>query len=117
MSNKSKNKRGGSKIKKRDFLPKAKPKVTEGDKLKKVLKSVFQASVQYPYLVTKGLLTKDKDSVKKGFKVLDKLKKQKGKIKKGDVKTTKVQKALKMVRTDYRKGGMVMSTVDNRKKK
>ena len=99
----SKNKRGGSKIKKRDLLPKPKPRVTNLDVAKKVGKILLQSSVQYPYEVTKGLLTGDMKAVKKGFNILDKLRKQKssGNLpKKGQVKTTKVQKALKMVKAD-----------------
>ena len=97
----SKNKRGGSKIKKRDLLPKPKPRVTQADIAKKVGKIVFQSSVQVPFNIYKGLLTGDKAAIKKGFNILDKMKKQKesGNLpKRGQVKTTKVQKNLKKVK-------------------
>ena len=79
-------------------LPKPKPRVTELDVAKKVGKILLQSSVQYPYEVTKGLLTGDMKSVKKGFTILQKMREQKGKWNKGTVKTNKVQKALKMVK-------------------
>ena len=88
------------KKKKKVSLPKPKPRVTELDVAKKVGKILLQSSVQYPYEVTKGLLTGDMKAVKKGFTILDKMRKQKGKWNKGTVKTNKVQKALKMVKAD-----------------
>ena len=91
------------KKKKKVSLPKPKPRVTKLDVAKKVGKILLQSSVQYPYEVTKGLLTGDMKAVKKGFAILDKMKKQKesGNLPKvGQVKTNKVQKALKMVKAD-----------------
>tara|TARA_R100000654_G_scaffold66176_1_gene94286 strand:+ start:910 stop:1365 length:456 start_codon:yes stop_codon:yes gene_type:complete len=92
-------------------LPKPKPRVTKGDVAKKVGKIVYQSSVQYPYQITKGILTGDRKSLAKGFGTLDALKKQKesGNLPKvGQIKTNKVQKNLKMVKpTKKAEGGSV----------
>ena len=90
-----------NKSKKKISLPKPKPRVTQADIAKKVGKIVFQSSVQVPFNIYKGLLTGNKAAIKKGFNILDKMKKQKesGNLpKRGQVKTTKVQKNLKMVK-------------------
>ncbi len=82
-------------------LPKPKPRVTRGDEALKVAKILYQSSAQVPFNIIKGLLTGDKTSIKKGFGILDKLRKQKesGNLpKRGQVKTPKVQKNLKMVK-------------------
>jgi len=110
----TKNKRGGSKIANRDFLPKSKPKVTQGDVAKKVGKIVYQSSFQAPSKILKGLLTRDMEPVKEAFAITDALKKQKesGNLPKvGQIKNNKVQQNLKMVKPSkyYNKGGYVIT--------